>query len=152
MKKIISVLLLALSLTVLSSCIIINTPTHTMYFYNNTSTKVYDWFLKDSDGDNHLPSEGWNEVPAYKYDKMTGLSEDYYTVWFCLLTTGNKDYYVHTENSFHIDSDTTFYLKTETCSNGSPRSANSTDSDTNDEELVLIDSNGNQYKLVLEIK
>ena len=153
MKKIISVLLLALTLTLFSSCIIIDISKHTMYFYNDTTNQnVYDWYVKDSDGENHLPSTGWNEVPPGTYDKIENLPEGLYTVWFCVYTGGAGEVYAHTQNYVNLDTDTTFHLSDERCYKGSPRSAVSSEEDNNDEELALIDSNGNKYELVFAQK
>ena len=147
MKKIFSILLASMVIGLFSSCILV-VPEYTMYFYNDTTKQyVYDWYLIDSDGDDYAASKDYCEVAPGEYDYISNLKEDCYQVWFCVYQTRDKDYYVHTDNYFELNSDATFYLSDTKAYTGTPRSASS-GNDNFEDTYVLKDSNGNEYKLV----
>ena len=67
MKKIISVLLLALTLSLFSSCIIIGDPdvftpsyTYSFYFKNDTTRDIRDFYLEDRSGNTYSKGNGVN--------------------------------------------------------------------------------------------
>lgn len=160
MKKIFSVLLLALTLSLFTGCIFVGDvdyepPKYTLYFFNDTSNKtIYDWFLKDDDGENHVKSDNYVPVEPGEISSISGLKKDYYQVWFCVYSATNRqsDVYVHTENFVYVDSDTTFKLDTESYVSGRPRSATGVTEAKDKSNYVLIDSKGNVYPLVQEVK
>ena len=114
MNKLLSILLVAMTAVMLSSCIIVNTadstPTYSMTFSNDTQSYVYDWYLKDRAGENYAKSDNYCEVPRGTSSTKSGLKERDYQVWFCLLSTRNADVYLYTNNYTHLDRDQVFYL------------------------------------------
>ncbi len=66
MKKIISVLLLALTLTLFSSCIIVTSSKHTLTFTNaladNPYNIIYDWYVCDSNDNIYVANEDANTL------------------------------------------------------------------------------------------
>lgn len=150
MKKIIPILLVAITTIMLSSCIIIaEEPKYTIYFYNDTYTQhVYDWYVKDADGYNHVASKDYCMVAPGEYDYIDDLSKDYYEVWFCVYSSRSTDLYLHT-NQIKLDRDTTFRLAIEEFIIGSPRTVADITSieETDESKFVLIDSEGNTYQL-----
>lgn len=154
MKKLLTILLAAVTTLILSGCVInlsnlsnLNTTTHTMYFYNDTDQDVHDWYLKDSSGDNYEISDDYCEVSPSSYSSISGLHTNYYQVWFCIYKGAKTDVYMHTDNYVHVDSDTTFRLSTESYYTGKPRSA-APNAEGDETKFVLVDSNGNKYELV----
>lgn len=150
MKKLLSILMISLTAVILSSCIIVahEEPKYKFYFVNDTLSPVYDWYLKDEDGDNHAKSSGYCEIPPGAYSYKSGLSEDYYQLWFCPLQTIASDYYVHTDY-IKLDEDTTYYLNLDRFYDGKPNNRSAVNEETVSESgtLVLTDSKGNIYPL-----
>lgn len=154
MKKITSILLLAFTVIMLSSCIIFTeAPTYRVYFNNDTPSYVYDWYIKNPDGDNYTASDSYCEIPPNHYDYVSGVPEDDYQFFFCLLATRTTDYYLFTKTFYHIDGRTTFYLSNQGAYSGNPRSAigpeEIEDNLENLKNLILKDSEGNVYPLEL---
>ncbi len=147
MKKLFPILALSMVIGLFSSCIIVTEkPTYTVYFDNDTPSYIYDWYLKDKDGNNHVHDpNSYREIAAYQYDRLTGVEEDDYQFYFCLLATRTQSIYSYTESYYHIERDVTFYLSEQKPYNGSPRSAVGYEEE--DANLVLKDSNGNEYPL-----
>ena len=103
MKKIITILSIALAATLLSSCIIVhpdeetvferskiskesgadeNTKTHTITVKNETDTKVSKWWVKSKDT-MILPNNTLDRsIAAHKEDQISDLPEGYYVVYF----------------------------------------------------------------------
>ena len=152
MKKILTILLAAVTTVLLSSCIIYAapTPTYTMYFQNDTTNQyIYDWYLKDSDGNKYTISDDYCEVAPGYYDSKSGLYEKDYQVWFCVYSSSrsNYDVYLHNNTFVHVNSDTTYRVTTEKYYVGGPRSAAS-EAENEETRFILVDSNGNKYELV----
>lgn len=155
MKKLLTILLAAVTTLILSGCVInlsnLNTTTHTMYFHNDTKNQnVFDWYLKDSSGDNYEISDDYCEVSPLSYSSISGLYTNDYQVWFCIYSNPDadaNDVYLHTQNFVHVDSDTTFRLSTVKYYTGKPRSA-APNAEGDETKFVLVDSNGNKYELV----
>ena len=142
-KTFLSILLIAVAATMLSSCVInIRTHYHKMYFYNNTSVDVDDWYVKDSDGYNHTKSDYYYPVDAGEKKAISDLPEDYYEVWWCY-TAGSFDLYFHS-NAVYLDEDTTFKLKYQTF-----HGRNAASTDMNEEgNFVLETSDGTEIEVV----
>ena len=154
MKKIFPILLLAMTLGLFSSCVIVaEVPTYKVYFNNDTALYVYDWYIKNYDGDNYCPDDEYCEIPPYRYDYVSGVPEDGYQFYFCLFSTRRKDYYFYTDTFYKINETTTFYLSSKGAYIGKPRSAigpdEIEDNPENLENLILKDSEGNEYPLEL---
>ena len=152
MKKITTIIMLALTALMLSSCVINLEPvTHTMYFQNDSRTQhVYDWYVKDSDGTKYVISKDYCAVPCNSTSAISGLYTKDYQVWFCIYSGIRSDVYTHSAGFVRLDSDTTFSLSSVSYYGGKPRSAEGTIEDA-ESDFVLIDSNGNKYELVTEI-
>lgn len=157
MKKLIPLLSLTFLIGLLSSCIFAldtsklgnsgSTTTKTRFDItcrNNTSVKVTDWFVQDDDGQNYYNSEDECHISPGSYDKITGLSKDYYKVF---LTFNVKEQLQETDyessNFIYLDEDVTFDI----ARRGFYRAASTAESDS-EEEFVLICSNGKEYPLV----
>ncbi len=82
MKKIISVLFLALTLTLFSSCIIVTEPEHTLTFTNNHPTyNVFDWYVRDRNGNTYEPNS--KHDPVYRgRSRSIDLKEGTYCIVF----------------------------------------------------------------------
>ena len=145
--------MITLTAILLSGCVInVESVTHTMYFQNDSYTQpVYDWYLKDSNGNKYTLSDDYCPVPVRSTSYMSGLYTKDYQVWFCIYQSPRADYYTHSEGFVKLDSDTTFRLSNESYYGGAPRSAGKAINENAEPELTLVDSNGNQYKLVTEI-
>ena len=142
-KTFLSILLIAVAATMLSSCVInIRTHYHKMYFYNNTSVDVDDWYVKDSDDENHVKSSGYVPVDAGEKSSISNLPEDYYQVWWCY-SLGSLDFYYHS-NYVDLDEDLTFKLRSMTF-----HGRNAASTDMNEEgNFVLETSDGTEIEVV----
>lgn len=153
MKKIATIIMITLTAILLSGCIInVESVTHTMYFQNDSPTQyVYDWYLKDTNGKKYTISDDYCPVPCNSSSYISGLFRKDYQVWFCIYSNPRTDVYLHSAGFVNLDSDTTFRLSDESYYGGAPRSAGKAINENAEPELTLVDSNGNQYKLVTEI-
>ena len=151
MKKLIPLLLLLASILTLSGCVVVfDTSKYTMFFENDTETQIDDWYLKDVAKHKYTGSIYYYGVEPGETSSIDNLPQNFYRVYFGISSGGN-DYYVHTENYVYLDSDTTFKLHNQSFHTTFIRSASSAEStDIENEKLVLIDSAGNEYALVIE--
>ncbi len=155
MKKLIPILIIFSSILMLSGCEFHLHPyreRYTMFFENNTTSYVYDWYVKDDFGMNHTGSTEYYPVAPGETSSINNLWPDYYEVWFCLYSTVSKDYYVHTKTMTYLDSDTVFKLKTRSYHNRSISSATNETSDDDNVRYILVDSKGNEYPLIKDSK
>ena len=150
MKKLISFMLIAISAIMLSSCIInIEEPKYTIYFNNDSDTQyIYDWYVKDSSGNNYTLSKEYCPIPQRGASSIGGLREGDYQVWFCVYSNAKRDtdVYVHPTTFVHLNADVTYSLRNDNYTYGRPRSA--LNEETEAENFVLVDSNGNTFELV----
>ncbi len=153
MKKFLTIMLIAITAVMLSSCIIVTketpVPTYTMYFSNDTKSHVYDWFLKDKDDNNYTISDEYCEVPTKTTSAMSGLYEKYYQVWFCLYSSRNEDVYLYTNTFVLLDEDTIFHLSDKSFTSRSVINADNSDSE---KHYVLRTSDGQEFELETFIK
>ena len=151
MKKIISVLFLALVVSLFSSCIIIDPNSKfTFYFYNDTNTDINDFYLRTTDDEGPYAKYKNKECPveAGDVESIPNLEKDYYYVFYNVTVVGT-DVILCTENCFYLNSDTTFRLKAKNFLSGAPRSAESINTENLEEmRFVLEDSAGNEYSLI----
>lgn len=156
MKKLIPILIIFSSILMLSGCEFHLHPyreRYTMFFKNNTTSYVYDWYVKDDFGMNHTGSTEYYPVAPGETSSINNLWPDYYEVWFCLLSTDKKDLYLHSETMTYLDSDTVFELKTEKfLYKRSISSATNETSDDDNVRYILVDSKGNEYPLIKDSK
>ena len=147
MKKIISVLLLALTLTLFSSCIIIeDTSKYDITLLNNTDENITDWCVKSKDGERYEKDDKNCPVRAGSRDTITDIPKGYYSVCFSFEVKNQlqpEDYEIST--LVYLDEDVVFRLATRKFY--SYRSASSTDlSEANPQYILTI--NGKEYPLV----
>lgn len=153
MKKLFSILALSMVIGLFSSCVIVTheEPTYTLYFCNDTKVQhVYDWYLKNKNNTEFAISDSYCEVPTRTSAGLSGLSKDYYQIWYCVYSTRTDDFYVHSADYVYLDSDVTFYLSDLTCVRGSPKRS-ATLENAEAEKLVFVDSKGNIYPAEIEV-
>lgn len=149
MKKISFALLILTAAMLFSSCVVVHADvkeeevhTYKFFFDNDTRIYIYDWYLKDEDGNNWTKGDGYYPVAPDDRDCIYDIPEGLYQVWYCIDSGRRKDVYTHTKNFFEINSDVVFSLKYEECTE---RSA--VNNASGEKRLVLVDSNGNEYPL-----
>ncbi len=153
MKKLFPVILLTMIIGLFSSCVIVTTeePKYTIYF-NNNKQYIYDWYVKDDDGRNHVLSDNYCPVQVNTVSAISNLPKDNYQVWFCIFShsspRGDTNVYLHTDSYVYLDQDVTFNFYEFNYTGGRPRSAVSVNDNDEFSEFVLTDSNGNTYPLV----
>ncbi len=159
MKKLISLLLIAITAITLSSCVIVtnDTPvTYTMYFNNNTDTQyIYDWYVKDRAGHQYVLSDEYCRVPQGCTSSISGLRAGDYQVWFCIYSNPNRsksDVYIDLGTFVYVNSDVTFNLYEEDYTIGRPYRSALEENESNSKKLVIVDSNGNKYELLNDKK
>lgn len=117
MKKITTIIMLALTAVLLSSCVINVTPesTHSFYFYNDTNMDIRDWYLLDKDGKIYsVHKDGCAEpVGIGRYSHISGLKTKYYKVFYEYV-----NYASYTSGFFDITSDATFKTSDNKCYTG----------------------------------
>ena len=89
MKKIISVLFLAFTLTLFSSCIILTNDfsEHTLTFKNDlqkkSSNNIFDWYVRDEDNNLYIVNEDENEpISSGGYSSSIKLKTGTYYIYF----------------------------------------------------------------------
>ncbi len=149
MKKLFPVLLLTMIVGLFSSCVIVTTesapPTYSMTFSNDTQSHVYDWYVKDSSGKNYPISENnYCEVPRGTSSTKSGLKENDYQMWFCLLSTRTADVYLYTQRYTHLNQNQVFYLSEQAFY---ARSVAGTSDDNSENNYVLKTADGTVLEL-----
>ena len=127
MKKLFSILALAMIIGLFSSCIIVATsepepepPTYTFYFFNDTNDDIRDWYLIDRKGKIYSKQNDGYACPIDEGEisSKKGLRQKDYLIFYEYEHgTKNKTSY------FTLDSDTTFRLSNRSITSGKPRSA-----------------------------
>lgn len=148
MKKIISVLLLALTLTLFSSCIIIeDTSKYDITLLNNTTDEnITDWCVKSKDGERYEKDDKNCPIRAGSRDTITDIPKGYYSVCFSFEVKNQlqpEDYEIST--LVYLDEDVVFRLGSRRFY--SYRSADSTDLNEENPQYILT-INGKEYPLV----
>lgn len=147
MKKIISVLLLALTLTLFSSCIIVNDDIFSKYeieCYNNTYDTITDWCVKKGDDITYANSDYNCEIKPGKTDTISNLYRGYYSI--CISFEEKKqlhpDDYEQTDE-IYLDENVTFNVARRKYYS---RSASASDQEDSEAQYVVI-VNGKEYPL-----
>ena len=128
MKKIFSILTLAIVISLFSSCIIVahNDPDpelfyYNFYFFNDTGNDIRDWYLVDRNGNRYSKvNDGYaNRCDAHEISSIKNLlSRDYYIFY-----EYEYDHHQITTGYFNLNSDTTFRLSNAEITSGRPRNA-----------------------------
>lgn len=127
MKKIFSILTLAIIMSMLSSCIIVanNEPEpeplyYNFYFFNDTGVDIRDWYLIDRNGNKHSKiNDGCaNPCDAHEISSIRNLLNRDYRIFY-----EDVHYNQTTTSYFYLNSDTTFRLSNAEITSGRPRNA-----------------------------
>lgn len=147
MKKIISVLLLTITVTLFSSCIFVGDnifSTHDITCYNDTLKTITDWCVKKGDDRTYANSEYNCKIESGKRDSIKNLSYGYYSI--CISFKDkiqlHPDDYEQT-NEVLLDEDVEFSVAERTYYS---RSASNSNSESQEPEYVVI-INGKEYPL-----
>lgn len=159
MKKITSILLLAFTVIMLSSCIIVahEEPTYTITFYNDlvdsARNDVFDWYAKTTSGTRYVVSSYATHVRSGGYSsQLSGLYENKYCVIFTFDdTTDAYDGDIYYSSEFIlVDRDTDFILQ-ETNRGYTVSSRSATNQEETSEQIEkgyqIVDTEGNVYPL-----
>ena len=145
MKKLFSILALAMVIGLFSSCIIVATaeepspPTYSITFCNEYNDDVIDWYAKNKDGKRFAKSDHYVGVRRDDTSKLKGLRKDYYKVLFSFFP---DDYYE--TGLIYLNENVSFILKTK---NSGSFTRSAMDSGSSNSEYILVDSNGKEYTL-----
>lgn len=124
MKKLFSILALAMVIGVFSSCVIVtheeSTPTYTFYFFNNDDYDIRDWYLIDKSGNEYSKhSDGYAEpVNEGEISSIKDLKPRLYKVYY-----EYKNGESHTTPYCDLNSDITYKVYEDDFYKGKPRSA-----------------------------
>ncbi len=143
MKKFLTIMLVAITAVMLSSCVIVtseSTPTYTMYFKNDTNNYVHDWYVKNKNDYIPYKDSPARSVAPNETSSISGLSKDYYQIWYKIYSTGDTEIFLYTENFVYLDTDTIFYLSDLSFH------SRSIDNDTNN-NFVLRTADGQELEL-----
>ncbi len=156
MKKLFSILSIAMLISFFSGCIIVNTettPKYTITFYNElqstNSNDVFDWYAKNSSGNNFVVSSSPTRVSSGGGNsKLRDVPKDTYRIIFTFddTTDYNDNDTFYESDSFYLDEDKDFILQTSTSYTGTIRSAGDKRVENN-REFQIVDSDGNVYPL-----
>ena len=133
MKRLVSLLLIAYTAILLSSCVIVTNesvpepePTYSFYFFNNSDYEVRDWYLLDKDNNQYSKNnDGYAvKVEGGEISKITGLKKRTYRVYYEYYDSTNRFHKEYT-NYFDLDKDVTYKFVENTFYEGSPRSVQS---------------------------
>ena len=144
-KTFLSVLIIAMTLTMLSSCVFVERDDYSITCYNDTYRTITDWCVKKNNKKTYANDDrNCTIYPGYT-DTIYDLSTGDYRIYFSF-----KDKYrLHEDDyestgHFWLDEDVTFYVaERDIYGNRSALSAESDNKDQSDEsELVIVCSNG----------
>ncbi len=147
MKKIVSVLLLALTLSLFSSCIILGDSFFSKYSitcYNDTLKPITDWCVKKGDDKTFANSEYNCKIKSGAKDSINDLSYGYYSICISFKNKSqlHPDDYEQT-NEILLDEDVEFSVAERTYYS---RSASGSGNEEPQTQYVVI-VNGKEYPL-----
>ena len=129
MKKLFSILALAMVISLFSSCIIVATedkpdPTYSFYFFNNTDYEVRDWYLLDRKNNMYTKYDDNYacEIRSREISSISGLHERDYRVFYEYYDGIGRKHQEYTDY-FELKSHTTYKLYENSFYEGKPRSA-----------------------------
>lgn len=167
MKKLITLILTLISVSMLSSCLwlvedddyddywyddtttyVPVSYTYDFTFYNDTSTKVTDWFVQNVNGTNYALSD-YSLCPVNTHCKSTipNLKENTYTVYFAFTTKpGTSDYYT-SDYYFDLNKDVTYYLYSDSYASRALNASSGDNAESSDSQFYLLASDGTKIPL-----
>ena len=126
MKKIISVLFLAFTLTLFSSCIILTNDfsEHTLTFKNDlqkkSSNNIFDWYVRDEDDNLYIVKEDVNApIASGGYSSSIELKTGTYYIYFTFEdnTDRTRPHTFWRTEKFYLNSDKVFRLTSDSFNN-----------------------------------
>ena len=150
MKKLFTILIISLTVTILSSCIIVtNTDTNYNFTLENNSTDrvVRDWYVKNSNNENitYVIKNSTNIIEPGSSATISGIPTGTYYVAFRVYRNGSTEFYY--SKDFYIDRNLKYTVIDILMDNITSRNA-LTQNNNSSNEFHLIDSAGNEIELV----
>ena len=150
MKKILSILFLALTLTLFNSCLFLlpdsfnYTPKYDITCQNDTQKTITDWCVKKSDDSTFANSEYARQIKPGRSDTISSLSPGYYSLCFSFMekTKLQPSDYEQTD-AIYLDEDVVFSV----AKRGFYGRAAESTSDENAEAQYVVIINGKEYPL-----
>ena len=150
MKKLFTILIISLTVTILSSCIIVtNTdPNYNFTLENNSTNRVVrDWYVKNSNNENitYVIKNSTNIIEPGSSATISGIPTGTYYVAFRVYRNGSTEFYY--SKDFYIDRNLKYTVIDILMDNITSRNA-LTQNNNSSNEFHLIDSAGNEIELV----
>ena len=150
MKKLFTILIISLTVTILSSCIIVtNTDPNYNFTLENKSTDrvVRDWYVKNSNNENitYVIKNSTNIIEPGSSATISGIPTGTYYVAFRVYRNGSTEFYY--SKDFYIDRNLKYTVIDILMDNITSRNA-LTQNNNSSNEFHLIDSAGNEIELV----
>ena len=122
---------------------------HTMTFSNESKYSVTDWYVKDSDGINHVKShEYFNPVAPYCANSIHNIPTDHYTVYFSFTENPGKRDYWKSSSNVYLYKDRTYYLYNYCYNSVSDDFSRKVDNQMKEADLKLNDGNNKVITLI----
>ena len=150
MKKLFTILIISLTVTILSSCIIVtNTDPNYNFTLENNSTDIVvrDWYVKNSNNENitYVIKNSTNIIEPGSSATISGIHTGTYYVAFRVYRNGSTEFYY--SKDFYIDRNLKYTVIDILMDNITSRNA-LTQNNNSSNEFHLIDSAGNEIELV----
>ncbi len=156
MKKLFSILSIAMLISFFSGCVIVTTETNPKYnitFYNelpsSNSNDVFDWYAKNRSGNNFVVSSTPTRVSSGSgRSTLRNVPRNDYKVVFTFddTTDSNNNDIFYESDFFYLNEDKDFILQSRESITGTIRSVG-VETVENNSEFQIVDSDGNVYPL-----
>ena len=152
MKKLILSITAAISLLMLTGCVVVTnepvvvvSPTYDITCYNDTNNDITDWCVKRNDEYTYANSDYNCHIRAWHSDTIEDLPPGYYQLFFTFKRLGKIHEYDYEASFFvELNEDVIFYVsKKDFCG----RSALTNNKADEEPQYVLVCSNGMEYEL-----
>lgn len=129
---------------------------YTMKFSNESSYNVSDWYLKDSDGNNHVKTHN-NFYPVYAgcENSISNLPCDNYFIYFSFTPNPKITDYWRSSSHVYVNRNKVYVLKnwfnnqvTDSFYNRSATEIPDINNVDNEEKIFLVDEDGNVIEFV----
>ena len=152
MKKLILSITAAISLLMLTGCVVVTnepvvvvSPTYDITCYNNTNRNITDWCVKRNDHYTYANSDYNCYIPSGECDIIEDLPPGDDQILFTFKSRGKlHDYDYEATGTFYLDEDVTFYVQQRNIYGRSALTNNKADEEP---QYVLVCSNGMEYEL-----